>query len=177
MIQQAFGDQILSRTQVFQWHARFKTSSTSVNDDEHTGRPTSYTTTDTHEFKSSSVGIDIGQFTTLLRRWELVIGHVNVFGRKTWACTVSLLQYDNVPSHTSILTQQVLVKNKMGVNPHQPYSPDLAPCDFFLFPKTKLKLKGRRFATTEDIQAESQRFLDFQEAFQKWTRRWELLRG
>jgi hypothetical protein len=33
---------------------------------------------------------------------------------------------------------------------------DLAPCHFFQFPKMKLKLKGRRFDTTEEIQAESQ---------------------
>jgi hypothetical protein len=33
---------------------------------------------------------------------------------------------------------------------------DVAPCDFFLFPKMKLKLKGRRFDTFEEIQAESQ---------------------
>jgi hypothetical protein len=33
---------------------------------------------------------------------------------------------------------------------------DLAPFDFLLFPKIKLKLKGRRFDTTEEIQAESQ---------------------
>jgi hypothetical protein len=32
---------------------------------------------------------------------------------------------------------------------------DWAPGDFFLFPKMKLKLKGRRFDTTEEIQAES----------------------
>jgi len=43
----------------------------------------------------------------------------------------------------------------------------------------KLKLKGRRFDTIEEIQAESQRVLDtltekdFQEAFQKWRRRWD----
>jgi hypothetical protein len=47
MIQQAFGDQILSSTQVFQWHARFKTCHTSVDDDEHTGRSTSCTTPET----------------------------------------------------------------------------------------------------------------------------------
>jgi hypothetical protein len=35
---------------------------------------------------------------------------------------------------------------------------DLVSCDFFLFPK--LKLKGRRFDTNEEIQAESQRVLD-----------------
>jgi hypothetical protein len=48
----------------------------------------------------------------------------------------------------------------MAVIPHPPYSLDLAPCDLFLFPKMKLKLKGRRFDTIEKIQAESQRVLD-----------------
>jgi len=47
MIQQGCGDQSLSRTQVFQWHARFKAGRTSVDDDEHTGRPTSCTTPET----------------------------------------------------------------------------------------------------------------------------------
>jgi hypothetical protein len=43
----------------------------------------------------------------------------------------------------------------------------------------KLKLKGRRFDTIEEIQADSQRVLDtltekdFQETFQKWRRRWD----
>jgi hypothetical protein len=51
--------------------------------------------------------------------------------------------------------------------------------DFFLFPKTKLKLKGRQFDTTEEIQAESQSVFDtlteqdFQEAFLKWRRWWD----
>lgn len=35
---------------------------------------------------------------------------------------------------------------------HPPYSQDLAPNGFCLFPKFKLTLKRRRFATTEDIQ-------------------------
>jgi len=67
----------------------------------------------------------------------------------------------------------------MAVIPHPLYSPDLALCDFFLFPKMKLKLKGRQFDTIEEIQAKSQRVLDtliekdFQEAFQKWRRRWD----
>jgi hypothetical protein len=48
----------------------------------------------------------------------------------------------------------------MAVIPHQPYSPDLATCAFFLFPKIKLKLKGRRFDTIAEVQSESQRVLD-----------------
>jgi hypothetical protein len=68
----------------------------------------------------------------------------------------------------------------MAVIPQPPYSPDLAPCYFFLFPKIKFKLRGLWFDTTEEIQAESQRVLDiltekdFQQAFHKWRRQWDL---
>jgi hypothetical protein len=61
----------------------------------------------------------------------------------------------------------------MAVIPHPPHSLDLAPCDFFPFPKMKLKLKGHWFDRNEEIQAESQRVLDtltlkgFQEALPK----------
>jgi hypothetical protein len=60
-----------------------------------------------------------------------------------------------------------------GCHPHPPYSPDLASCDFFIFAKMKLKLKGRRFDTIEEIQSQSRRVFDtltekdFQEASQK----------
>ena len=47
MIKQGFGDHSLDHTQVFQWHARFKAGRTSVDDDEHTGRPTSSTIPET----------------------------------------------------------------------------------------------------------------------------------
>jgi hypothetical protein len=73
---------------------------------------------------------------------------------------VSQLHHDIAPSHTFVLTQQFLAKCKTPVIAHTPYSPELAPCYFFLFPKIKLKLKGRRFGTIEGIQAESQRVLD-----------------
>jgi hypothetical protein len=67
----------------------------------------------------------------------------------------------------------------MAVIPHPPYSPDLAPCDFFLFPKMILNLKARRFDTIEEIQTKSQGVLDtvtendFQETFQTWRRLWD----
>ena len=57
--------------------------------------------------------------------------------------------------------------------------PDLAPCDFFLFPKMKLQLKGPRFDRVEEIQRESQNVLgmlweqDFQHVFQQWQRCWD----
>jgi hypothetical protein len=65
----------------------------------------------------------------------------------------------------------------MVIVPHPPYSPDLARCDFALFPKLKKKLKGRRFETVTDIRRESQAVLDsikendFHGAFEAWKKR------
>jgi histone-lysine N-methyltransferase SETMAR len=73
---------------------------------------------------------------------------------KIWQEQTWQLHHDNALPHTSVLTQQFLAKQEMAVIPHLLYSPDLTPFDFFLFPKMKLKLKGRRFDTTEEILAE-----------------------
>jgi hypothetical protein len=35
---------------------------------------------------------------------------------------------------------------------HPPCSPDLSPCDYFLFPKLKLPLKGHLFEDVQDMQ-------------------------
>jgi hypothetical protein len=49
--------------------------------------------------------------------------------------------------------QQLLIEEDISVIIHPPYSPDLAPSDFLLFPTLKMGLKGRRFTTTEDIKS------------------------
>ena len=40
------------------------------------------------------------------------------------------------------LVKQFFKSEKVTVLPHPPYSPDLAPCDFFLYPKLKKFLSG-----------------------------------
>jgi len=94
-----------------------------------------------------------------------------------WQNQNLIIHHDNAPAHRSFNVSQFLAKN-MTVIPHPPYSPNLAPCDFFLFPKLKLRMKGRTFDTTEEIQEELQRVLDtipkkdFQGCFQAWQKRW-----
>lgn len=56
-----------------------------------------------------------------------------------------LLHYDNAPAHTSLLVREFLVKNNTVKIPQPPYSPDMAPCDFFLLPKIKRTFKGHRW--------------------------------
>jgi hypothetical protein len=58
------------------------------------------------------------------------------------------------PSHTSLVVQQFLAEKSIPVINHPPYSPDLAPNDFWLFPTLKTGLKGTRFATMEDIECD-----------------------
>jgi hypothetical protein len=66
------------------------------------------------------------------------------------------------------------VTNNMVIISHPPSLPVLAPCDFTLFAKLKMKLKRRRFETVSDIQRESQALLnsikenDFHGAFEAW---------
>jgi len=57
---------------------------------------------------------------------------------KTW-----MLHLDNAPPHASLLIREFLAKQETIVVPQPPYSPYLAPADFFLFPKLKSTLKGR----------------------------------
>ena len=63
-----------------------------------------------------------------------------------------VLHHDNAPAHTALSFREFLAKKNIPVRPHPPYSPDLAPCDFRLFPKLKSKLKGHHFGTMEKIQ-------------------------
>ena len=69
--------------------------------------------------------------------------------------------------------QQFLAK-KNPVLEHPPYSPDLAPCDFFLFPKIKSGLKGTRFESVDAVKKQVTQLMynlsekDLQHYFQQW---------
>jgi histone-lysine N-methyltransferase SETMAR len=47
-----------------------------------------------------------------------------------------LLHNDSASAHTALSVQRFLAAKNMAVAPHPPYSPDLSPCDFSLFPRT-----------------------------------------
>jgi len=88
------------------------------------------------------------------------------------------LRHDKAPSHTSFAVWEFLAQHNITTLSHPPYSPDLAPCDFFLFPKLKTHLKGHHFETVENVQAAATRALnnisseDFLHSFEEWQQRW-----
>jgi transposase len=61
--------------------------------------------------------------------------------------------------HAALSVREFLAKHSIPVVPHPPYSPDLAPCDFFLFPRLKSTLKGKRFLAVAEIQLNTTRQL------------------
>lgn len=58
-----------------------------------------------------------------------------------------LLHMDNARPHTARVTQEFLTKKGIKLLDHPPYSPDLSPCDFFLFPELKKNLAGQKFVS------------------------------
>ena len=85
-----------------------------------------------------------------------------------------LFHHDNAPTHISAVTTVKLVELGYELLPHPPYSPDLAPCDFFLFPNLKKPLAGRKFELNEEvISATEAYFADlqktcFSDGLKKW---------
>jgi histone-lysine N-methyltransferase SETMAR len=63
-----------------------------------------------------------------------------------------ILHHDNAPGHDALRVREFLVKNSITKMDHPPYSPDLAPCDIWLFSELNTALKGQRFADLSDIQ-------------------------
>jgi len=53
--------------------------------------------------------------------------------------------HDNVPCHTAVSINECLAEKSIPVVPQPPYSPDLSPCDFFLFPPAQKPLERALF--------------------------------
>ena len=71
---------------------------------------------------------------------------------------------DNAPVHNSILVTDYLTKMGIKTFPHRLYSPDLAPCYYWLFSK----LRGCRYETIEEMKEAVTKVIDtlIQENFQ-----------
>ena len=55
--------------------------------------------------------------------------------------------HDSASSHKCEVVKSFLAYEKVKVLNHPPYSPDLSPCDFFLFPRRKKMLSGNKYTS------------------------------
>ena len=61
------------------------------------------------------------------------------------------LLHGNTSSHKCEVLKSFLASEKVKVLNHPPYSPDLSPCDFFLFPRLKKMLSGNKYTSRSSL--------------------------
>ena len=91
-----------------------------------------------------------------------------------------IVHKDNLSPHTTHPIVDFLIKQKLKCMGHPPYSPDLALCDFYMFPKAVDELRGRMFQSSKTAVEEYISVVEewsqeaYTEACQKWFRRLKL---
>lgn len=90
-----------------------------------------------------------------------------------------LFHQDNAPAHKSLIAMAAIRDAGFDIIDHPPYSPDLAPSDYRLFPKLKEDLRGKKFSTNDEVMCAVNEWFDtveqnfFQDAIEMLERRWE----
>ena len=90
-----------------------------------------------------------------------------------------VLHYDNAGPHTAKKVREYLTQNDIQRAPQPPYSPDLAPSDFYLFGHIKTQLQGFNFSSVDELLSQVHTILarisetTLQKAFTNWEHRLE----
>jgi histone-lysine N-methyltransferase SETMAR len=68
--------------------------------------------------------------------------------------------HDNARPHVAIKTREKLLEFEWEVLPHPPYSPDLAPTDYYLFRSLSNQLREKKFEDRDDLKTFLTNFFD-----------------
>jgi len=87
--------------------------------------------------------------------------------------------HDNARPHVAKVVKKYLETLKWDILPHPPYSPDIAPSDYWLFRRMQHDLAGHRFTSFAEIEnwlltwitSKDETF--FRDGIQKLPERWE----
>ena len=153
------------KQQFFEWHKRFKEGREYVRDDERCGRNKKVNTPEL-----------IDQWVRVRVCWGFKGVQEQITSEEA---STLLIEPVTFPPGRWISPQFILVTDyltKMGIKtvPQPPYSPDIAPCEFWLFPK----LRGCRYETTDEVKEAVTKAIvafwqeDFYRAFQKLLERY-----
>jgi hypothetical protein len=129
-----------------------------------------------HKFVPKGQTVNAAFYVEVLKRLH---ERVRCVRPKLWAEKNWILHHDNAPPHLALIVRKFFAKNDMITMDHPSYSPDLAPCDFFLFPKVKM-MQGEHFGEVENIKRETTRLLknlisqDMQHYFLQLKKRWAM---
>ena len=167
MLQTAFRPSCKNQASVFEWQNGFK----DVMDDERYGRSKEV---NTPELIGQRIRVRVGLLCWGFKEFK------KRFRRKRPTLFKSDLWHfhqDNAPVYNSILVTDYLTKMDIKTLPQPPNSSDLAPCDFWLFPK----LRGCRYETIGEMKEAVTKVIDtftqedFHGNFQKLLERYKCI--
>ena len=174
MLTKTYGESAMSKTRVYEWCNRFQDGHEDVDDDERTERPS--TSHDENVEKVKEMVMNDRRIT--IREVADDVGSCheifsNVLGMKRVAAKFvqKLLNFEQKQRRMEVAQESLTM-------PQPLYSPDMAQCDFFLFPKIKRTLKSRRFTAIDDIKSASLKELkaipkiECEKCFEDWKKRW-----
>ncbi|PNF25045.1 hypothetical protein B7P43_G06995, partial [Cryptotermes secundus] len=204
MLRQAFNDDALRKSQVYEWFSHFKSGNMSTEDMPRPERPS--TGRNDKNIAKIKRAIDEDHRKTIDQlseetniSWSTVqrilteglhmrrvsakfVRHLlgdDQRENRVNVCRDLKSEVQNDPEFLKRIVTGDESCNNMVIVPHPPYSPDLAPSDFFLFPRMKRSLKGKRFRDVDEVKENTLKALnsiqpqEFQHCFEQWQKRWD----
>ena len=146
-MKKVYGDDCMSRTQVYTWFTHFKNGCDDLNDDPRPGRAEASNRAELVEKLREIIAID-ANFTMRMLAEELDLSYCPIYTLLTFCSTsVKCTTSQDQKSQRIFDTKQICVMD------YPPYSPDLSPCDYFLFPELKTAMKGAFYDDVPTIQS------------------------
>jgi len=135
LLRTAYGDAALSSSQVFRWHKAFKDGRESNEEEQCAGRPSPPRNENNVAHVKAVLDRDRRLNVRLIAE-DVGLPKTDVDRIITEDLHMRKICVQLVPKNLSDVWE-FLAQNNIVTLPHPPYSPDLAPCDFFLFPSSK----------------------------------------
>lgn len=177
-----YGDSAPSIRTVYKWFQNFRSGHMGTSDAERSGRPVEVTTPEIIDKIHAMVMdyLEMGKtiagayYSSLLDRLKTELQEK----RPRLAHKKVLFHHDNAPSHTSAVVVAKLMEIGFQLLSHPPYSPDLAPSDYYLFPNLKKWLAEKKLYSNEEVIAETNGYFSdldksyYLEGINKLEQRW-----
>ncbi|KAG5309747.1 MOS1T transposase, partial [Pseudoatta argentina] len=149
---QTYGDNALSETTCRDWFRRFKNNDVELEDKERFGAPKKFQDKELEQLLDEDPSQTLSELGKILQVDESTVSK-RLKGLGMIQKQGHWVPYELVPiAKFNEFRYQLL--------PHPAYSPDLAPCDYFLFPNLKKWFGEKRFTSREQLIAEREAYFE-----------------
>ncbi|XP_018337766.1 PREDICTED: histone-lysine N-methyltransferase SETMAR-like [Trachymyrmex septentrionalis] len=169
-LQKCYPTSAPSRTTVYRWFSEFKMGRTSTEDAPRSGRPKEATNAEivkqVHRIVLSDRKVKLRELAEVVgiskERAGYILHDLLEMKKLSARWVPRLLTVDQKQQRVDDSTAAMakLDQLRFELVAHPPYSPDLVPSDYYLFPNLKRWLQGKRFRSNEEVIAETEAYFE-----------------